>query len=201
MHLAMLEQSQRDGQIARDGVYGVHWGDPQNKANLREVRDRFVLPFVHPDKQAIEIGPGGGRWTRYLLGFGRLFAVDYHQELLDQLAAAYRAPHLVLLKNAGTDFPGIEPRSIDFVFAFGVFVHLDLPIIEAYLCSIRKVLRPDGNAVVQYSDKTKEKARLIGEGFSDNDPERMCAAVRAAGFTILEEDRVLLGHSSIVRFR
>ena len=133
MHLTMLNDARRRGDIERDGLYGLTWGDPQTNPALRAVRDRFVLPYVHPDRTAIEIGPGGGRWTRYLLGFGRLYAVDYHQALLDELARSFRAPCLRLVKNSGTDFPGIDDGTVDYAFSFGCFVHLDLPVIEGYL--------------------------------------------------------------------
>jgi len=195
----MLEEARRNGQIERDGIYGMHWGNPQAGPRAKHARDRFLLPYIHPDKTAIEIGPGGGRWTRYLLGFGKVYAVDYHQPLLDELARNYRAPHLIMVKNNGTDFPGIAEGSIDFIFTYDVFVHLDLPIIEAYLRSIRPLLKPDGCVVMHYSDKTKEKARLNG-GFSDNDPERMCAAILASGFEILEEERKMTASSAVVRF-
>ena len=72
MHVGMLQASRAKGQIARDGIYGLEWGDPQTDPALRWVRDHYLLPYVNPDHTAIEIGPGGGRWTRYLLGFGRL---------------------------------------------------------------------------------------------------------------------------------
>jgi cyclopropane fatty-acyl-phospholipid synthase-like methyltransferase len=199
MHVNMLRDAAKDGQIARDGIYGLHWGDPQKDHALRRVRERFIYPYLNPDHRAIEIGPGGGRWTRYLLSFGELIAVDYNQPLLDELAKNYRAPHLRMLKNSGTDFPGIADRSINFVFSFGVFVHLDMPIIKGYLAEIRRTLAPSGNAVLQYSDKTKEWGRK-NEGFSDNDPARMRAMVLAAGFRIVEEDTDSLPHSSVIRF-
>lgn len=198
LHLDMLRDSQRNGQIERDGIYGMHWRDPQTDPVMRRVRDHFLLPYVHPDHTAIEIGPGGGRWTRYMLGFAKVYAVDYHQPLLDELARNYKAPHLIALKNNGTDFPGIASESIDFVFTFAVFVHFDLPVIEAYLRSIRRVLKRDGQAVLHYSDKRKPKAQAQS-GISDNDPERMCAAVRAAGFEVVEEDRDLTLIAAILR--
>ena len=119
MHVRMLQTAQKIGQIERDGIYGLQWGDPQTHPALRWVRDRFLLPYVNPDHSAVEIGPGGGRWTRYLLGFGHLCTVDYHQPLLDELQRNYRAPHLSTLRNNGTDFPGIPDDSVDFVFSFG----------------------------------------------------------------------------------
>lgn len=73
MHLGMLQAFKADDQIKRDSVYGLQWGDPQNHPALRWVRDHYLSPYVTPDHTAVEIGPGGGRWTQYLLGFGRLY--------------------------------------------------------------------------------------------------------------------------------
>lgn len=72
-------------EILSKGVYGLDWGDPDIVAPLTFVRDQYVLPYVNSSHKAIEIGPGGGRWTRYLFGFGELYVVDYYSELLEQL--------------------------------------------------------------------------------------------------------------------
>ena len=114
------------------GIYGLEWGDPDLWDPLKFVRDRYVLPSVKSDQIAVEIGPGGGRWTRYILGFKKLYVVDYHAELLRELRKNFsRYPQIAFIKNHGADFPSIDPGSIDFVFSFGAFVHLDLDIIEA----------------------------------------------------------------------
>jgi ubiquinone/menaquinone biosynthesis C-methylase UbiE len=200
MHVNMLETAKTLGQIERDGLYGLQWGDPQNDQDLRWVRDHYLLPYVNPDHAAVEIGPGGGRWTRYLLGFGELHCVDFNQPLLDEHARNFRAPNLHLIKNNGTDFPGIADQSIDFVFSFGVFVHLDLEVIEAYLRSMHRIIKPSGCAMIQYSDKNKEGARKRGKGFTDSTPEIIRPMVIASGHRILEEDITTLPHSSIIRF-
>jgi ubiquinone/menaquinone biosynthesis C-methylase UbiE len=196
----MLQTAKAIGQPERDGLYGMQWGDPQTNPALRWVRDHYLLPYVNPDHAAVEIGPGGGRWTRYLLGFSELYTVDYHQELLDELERNFRTPNLHLVKNNGTDFPGIADQSIDFLFSFGVFVHLDLDIIEAYLRSIPRILKPNGCAVIQYSDKNKEAARKYGKGFSDTTPEIIRPLVIGCGHRVLEEDVTTLWHSSVIRF-
>lgn len=200
IHLDMLRNSRRAGLPKRLGLYGLEWGDPNDKPHLRFVRDRFIAPYVDLDQTALEIGAGGGRWTRYLLSFRRVYVVDKHPELLDELARNFRLPHLLPIANNGTDFPDIPDRSVDFVFSFGVFVHLDAPIIEAYLASLGRVVTPAANIVIQYSDKTKEAARR-NKGFAENTPDRMRQMVLTAGYTILEENLSVLPHSSIVRFR
>jgi methyltransferase family protein len=89
----------------------------------------------------LEIGPGGGRWTRYLLGFRKLYVIDYYSELLEDVKRRFRRPHVTFIKNNGTDFPGIDDHSVDYLFSFGTFVHLDTYLIEAYLNNMHPILR------------------------------------------------------------
>lgn len=211
LHLDMLARSRRENSFLkrifrafrRDlsrPLYGLEWGDPEVVSPLNFIKERYVIPYVNARHKAVEIGPGGGRWTRYLLGFETLYVVDYHQELLDELKLNFgRQRNIRFIKNNGTDFPGIDENSIDYLFTFGTFVHLDFDLIEAYLLAIRPIIKPGANVVVQYSDKTKIMAQ-INKGFSDNTPERMREAVRLTGYSILEEDTTSLWHSSVIRF-
>jgi ubiquinone/menaquinone biosynthesis C-methylase UbiE len=182
-----------------ESLYGLEWGDPENVPPLRYVRDHYVRRFVNPDHTALEIGPGGGRWTRYLIEFQKIYLVDYHAELLTELRKNFHRPNMDFVKNNGADFPGVPDHSIDFLFSFGVFVHLDLPLIRDYLASMRRILKPTANVVLQYSDKTKILAQT-NEGFSDNTPDQMREIVRNTGFCIVEEDVTSLWHSALIRF-
>jgi len=177
--------------------YGYDWGDPEVEPRLVGFRDRFLTPYVNPAHRAVEIGPGGGRWTQYLLGFQRVYAVDFYQPLLNELESNIDAPNVELIKNNGVDFPGIPEGDIDYVFSFGTFVHLELDTIDAYLENIARILKPNGNVVIQYSDMGKQAAR-DNAGFADNDPERMRELVERHGYRILGEDLTSFGHSAIV---
>ncbi|HWY14199.1 MAG TPA: class I SAM-dependent methyltransferase [Rhizomicrobium sp.] len=199
LHLQMLKVAHDEGQPARDGLYGLHWGDPDCYPPLVPIRDRWLLPHVQPDGTALEIGPGGGRWTRYLLPFRRLYVVDHYPELLAELRKNFAHPNIVEILNNGTDFPGVPFASVDFVFSFGVFVHLDADIIRAYLANLHDVIHPASQLVVHYSDKDKPLAKQ-NAGFSDNDPRRMRAMVEEAGYSIEEEDTTSLDSSAIMRF-
>jgi hypothetical protein len=182
-------------------IYGMAWGDPEQVPPLRFIRDRYLLPYVHPGHTAVEIGPGGGRWTRYLVGFGRLYLVDFHPEILAETQRTFRRhSHLIYIVNHGHDFPAIPPASVDFVFSFGTFVHLELPLIAAYLAAMKGILKPGANAVLQYSDKRKIMAQL-NSGFAHTTPEEVRREVERAGFEVLEEDLTTLWHSSVIRFR
>jgi SAM-dependent methyltransferase len=211
LHLDMLNRFKKPGGLVRrvlkavkrevssSNIYGLEWGDPEASAPLKFLRDRYVIPYVNSEHRGVEIGPGGGRWTRYLLGFAKLYVVDYHAELLEELKKNFNKANMTFIRNNGTDFPGIQEESVEYVFSFGTFVHLDEHLIEAYLENMRRILKPNANIVVQYSDKTKIMAQL-NEGFSDNSPDKMREMVLNAGYKILEEDLTTLWHSSIIRF-
>jgi cyclopropane fatty-acyl-phospholipid synthase-like methyltransferase len=124
------------------------------------VRDRFVIPFVKPNQIAVDIGCGGGRWTRYLLGFKTVYAVDYYEELLSEFRKTFhRHKHVKPIKNNGTDFPGVAQQSVDYVFSFGCFGHINQILIDGYLGHIKEILKPGGNVVIHYSDKNKIMAQ------------------------------------------
>lgn len=210
IHLDMLSNSKKSNslrsrisRLLRSGpldkrVYGLEWGDPEHVEPLTFIRDRYLLPYVNPEQTALEIGPGGGRWTRYLLPFKKLYVVDYHEEMLRELRKSFHASNLVFIKNNGTDFPGVPRQSVDFIFTFGTLVHLDTPLIEGYLNSMREALQPGGNVVLQYSDKNKVMARE-NPGFSENTPEQMRRIVAEHGFRIVAEDVTTLWHSSLMQ--
>lgn len=185
--------------FVKDNVYGLEWGDPETSPPLALVRDHFLLPYVTQETTALEIGPGGGRWTRYMLGVKRLYAVDFHQELLNELKSNFNPKNLTFVKNNGNDFPGIPNGSIDFIFSFGTFVHLDVEIIDRYLQNMKALLKPSTNVVIQYSDKSKPLGNS-NKGFSENDPDTMRRLVSSHGYSIYEEDIKTLWHSSVIRF-
>src|ERR1700732_4637183 len=120
LHVDMLKRSKRrrhlvlriakaiKRELSHGGIYGVEWGDPDLVPPLAFVRTRYLLPYIKADQCAVEIGPGGGRWTRYLLGFKKLYVVDYYSELLKEVKRRFRRPHVTFIKNNGTDFPGID---------------------------------------------------------------------------------------------
>jgi predicted methyltransferase len=179
--------------------YGLQWGDPEISGPQVYMRDKYVLPYVKRDHVGLEIGPGGGRWTKYLLGFKQLYVVDYHAELLKELRRQCNEPNMQFIINHGTDFPGVPKNSVDYIVSIACFVHLEPHLIQSYLSNIHSILKSGGDVVLTYSDKTKVGGQL-NSTFSENAPEQMREMVKAAGFRIVEEDLTVLWNSGIIRF-
>lgn len=180
-------------------IYGLEWGDPEMNPPLNYVKSHFLLPYLNSETTLIEIGPGGGRWTRYMLHVKNIYAVDYHQELLHELSKNFSKSNIHFILNHGDDFPQIPEKSIDFVFSFGTFVHLEIEVIHSYLKNLKPLLKPTAIVVIQYADKTKPLGKS-NHDFADNDPNRMRRLVSSLNYKILEEDINTMWHSSIIRF-
>ena len=185
---------------AEGELYGLHWGDPDNLPPLMFIKNEYVLPHVGPDVDALEIGPGGGRWTRYLLPCRSVWLVDFHEEILDLVRQTFgEHDNLEFVHNTGSDFPGVPDESIDFLYSFGTFVHLDEPLVDSYLDNMRRILRPDATVVIQYSDKRKPMCAR-NKGFADMVPDRMRELLAQHGYRITGEDEWTMWHSSLVQF-
>lgn len=186
---------------AAPGSYGDQWGTPQTRPELQAVVDAWISPFVGPDRTIIEIGSGGGRWTAHLLNAKALHCVDVNQVMLDYTAQRFGKPdNLTPYLTRGTDLPALPPGSVDFVFSFGTFVHIDVHDIVAYLNNIRPLLRPDADVVLQYADKTKPRAAQ-NIHFADTNAVLMEALLCECGYRVIRHDTDLIGHSNIIHAR
>lgn len=180
--------------------WGDRWGDPETCEAYLEVRHRYLQPYLRPEQVIVEIGSGGGRWTQYLLPFAtRLKVVELNPESFDHLRRRFsdQIEKLEFVVTTGSEMAGVPTGSIDLVFTFDVFVHLEPEVIGGYLTEIERVLRPGGIAIVHYSDKRKPIA-AENPGFSEMDRERIEALLAATALTILAHDEEVMFHSNLV---
>ena len=201
--------------------YGDQWGDPsvtglryvlrklrhgkKVPGNLAKMRRRYLEPYVTPDTVALEIGSGGGRWTHYLLRARKVVVVELNPEFFGYLRERFPedADKLEFHETSGYEIPDVPDESIDFVFSFGTFVHIDPEDIDGYLGEIRRVLRPEGTATIHYGDRSKKF--FAGRppdyaGFSDMNAPKMESFLAGHGLRVREHDRRSLNHSNVVVF-
>lgn len=136
----------------RQETYGIVWGDPRQSPHLQEVVQKFLLPFAVPDSVAVEIGAGGGRWSRELIGrAGKLILVDGVAEFEIAIRHQLDCTGVVFLVSPDGRLPAIADASVDFVFSFDTFVHFDAGLFDAYVDSIGRILKPGGHFVLHYA--------------------------------------------------
>jgi ubiquinone/menaquinone biosynthesis C-methylase UbiE len=177
--------------------FGDRWGCPDSFAPLIEVRRRFIDPYFVTGSTVLEIGSGGGRWTQYFLTAGRLIVVEFNPESFNCLRQRFPDLRFTPYQTSGYEMKGIETASVDLVFTFDVFVHLEPEGIKAYLIEIERVLKPKGVAVVHYGDISKEIAR-DNPGFSRMIRPLMEELIAATRLRVLAHDEDIMFHSNLV---
>lgn len=103
---------------------------------------------------ALEIGPGGGRLTKLLLlRTGTLHVAEPSKALLRHLERRFAgATNLRLHQTDGMTLPPMRPTSLDYVFAFDVFIHFEPRLVYWYLRQIEGLLKPGGTGILTYAN-------------------------------------------------
>lgn len=117
-----------------------------------QIRRTFIVPHVNPSSTALEIGPGHGRWSvMFPAKVTTLHLVDLSQTCIDyckkRLAEHKNVQYHV---NDGKSLPMIEKASIDFLWSFDSFVHIEEPEVRAYARELRRVMKPQSMGVIHH---------------------------------------------------
>jgi len=141
---------------------GFHTGY-DNVRNQRLLEERLKkLSDKSMAKECLEIGCGGGQWTKFMLSacsFEKIWCVD-------ALSAEYNNffQHVGIEENDERinycqvqDFTlgHIPDQSIDFVFSYDVFCHISRSGTKAYLNSLSKKCKPGCILLIMYADAEK----------------------------------------------
>jgi SAM-dependent methyltransferase len=131
----------------------AHCGQPY-EAWKKALVDQLLMPRV-ADKDVLEIAPGHGRFTTFIVPAAKSTTlVDLSQTCLDACHELFGDDESVTyVLTDGTTLPGVPDASIDFVWSFDSFVHMEIPVIDAYLGEIARVLRPGGGFVLHHAAK------------------------------------------------
>jgi len=100
----------------------------------------------------LEIGPGAGRWTEYLIPLSdKLHLVDLSQACLDECKGRFGDdPRVEFHINNGSDLACIVDASIDRIWSFDCFVHIDSPDVKKYVQECARVLAGGGIAIIHH---------------------------------------------------
>jgi SAM-dependent methyltransferase len=136
-----------EDKAARLKYLGDEWGVA---ADVDMIVEQYIYPYVTQKSIVGEIGSGGGRIaSRVVHRCGQLYCFDISKEMLAKVELALsdcKNVQYVLLNDCqfGAELDG----KFDFVYAFDVFLHLDLHNIWKYFCGIARLLKPGGKTFV-----------------------------------------------------
>ena len=116
-----------------------------------------IYPRIHrfiPCEAIVEIAPGYGRWTQYLLQYSkRLQGFDLSERCTEFCRERFSEfEHCSFSVTDGLSLPSVAEATIDFVFSFDSLVHAEIDVIKAYLAEISRILKPEGIAFIHHSN-------------------------------------------------
>jgi SAM-dependent methyltransferase len=109
-----------------------------------------ITPFYDENKKALEIGPGGGTFTQFLINkFKHLIAIDVIK--MPRQFSEYKDFTYLELNDKYFTCP-LPLNYIDFCFSYNVFCHLSNDALKQYIESINKVMKVGGDFVFMLSN-------------------------------------------------
>ncbi len=116
-----------------------------------------LLPRLHrflPAERILEIAPGCGRWTKFLLpGCREYLGIDLSAQCVAMCRQTFGdAKHAKFVVNDGLSLVDSRDCHFDLVFSFNSLVHAEADVIQSYVTQIIKKLSPNGVAFMHHSN-------------------------------------------------
>ena len=169
-----------------------------------------IFPRIHafvPTQSILEIAPGYGRCTQYLLGLcQRLAVVDLAEKCIESCRTRFSPhSHISYFVNDGKSLDMIEDGSVDFVFSWDSLVHAESDVLYCYVRQLAAKLKPGGWGFIHHSNIGSFKDARTGKLSVENRHwraesmtadlfERFCDAV---GLTCVGQEIVAWGCSDL----
>lgn len=176
---------------------GDEWSE---QTALLEVLENWLFPIVSAASRVAEIGSGGGRVSAHVAPrVQELVCFDISAKMLEAAKLHLSACNLgnVCFEHLADDqFPASNHNgTFDVVFAFDVFVHLDLHQMRDSLTAISRLLRPGGHCFISFASLltpggwtrfSRQKKFSVG-GFYFVSPDIVHSLMARAGLEIVRE--------------
>jgi SAM-dependent methyltransferase len=171
-----------------------------------EAQWHFALePRLHaflPAEHILEIAPGYGRWTQYLLRYCRhLSVVDLSDKCIEACRQRFKAETTIsYYVNDGLSLAMIADGSCDLIFTFDSLVHAEMDVIGRYLPEMAQKLTPTGVVFLHHSNlKNVPALAALAPHMSTHwrapsvSAEQVRAAAETAGLSCISQELINWG--------
>lgn len=166
------------------------WGGPEAQWHfslLPRIRKHLPAPTI------LEIAPGFGRWTQFLLGHcEQLIGVDLTEKCVQACRQRFAdEPRAEFFVNDGFSLGMVDDETVDFVVSFDSLVHAEWDVIEAYLAELVRVLKPTGSAVLHHSNLAALPGQVNWHGRAETVSGGMVIAeCNRIGLSVISQERL-----------
>lgn len=154
-----------------------------------------------PARAILEVAPGYGRWTRYLLSLCQEFhGIDFSAECVAACQDRFRAaPHARFVQNDGFSLAGVPDDHFDLVFTYDSLVHAEADVMDSYMPQILCKLTLGGVAFVHHSNfaALPPGTQNLHWRAAAVSAETVARAIAQAGGKVLVQERVNWGQPEL----
>jgi ubiquinone/menaquinone biosynthesis C-methylase UbiE len=136
-----------------------HVGDEWGSSDLTDmIINKYVKSYLQADAIVLEIGCGGGKYSEKVASLCKLIiCADVSQRMINMAKQRLQGfANINFEKLNGLDLHQFTSESINFVFSFDCFVHMEMEDIYCYLQEIRRVLVPKGIGLLHFANLNSE---------------------------------------------
>jgi SAM-dependent methyltransferase len=180
-----------------DGSYdwrtgGEEWSSPWGSSKAQWFTT--ILPRIGaslPAQHVLEIAPGFGRWTRFLLPAAKNYiGVDIAGKCVKACSERFAEhAHARFLQNDGQSLECIAGSSFDLVFSYDSLVQADYEVIAAYVTQIVPLLSATGVAFIHHSNLAAlSEPRNVGHRSQTVSADIFDQLVRLSGGRVLVQE-------------
>lgn len=131
---------------------GGYWNDIKDERN--KAIPNTLEPFFTKQGHCLEIGPGRGAWTKWLISLvSQITAVDTASAETNQFWKYVEQQKNISyhqIKNLDLEF--IPDNSIDCIFSYDVFCHIPPVLTEKYFHTFKRVMKNNAFGFIMYAD-------------------------------------------------
>jgi len=159
-----------------------------------------LYPRLHrwlPARRILEIAPGHGRWTKFLVtACDEYLGIDLAESCVAACRARFAgATHAHFINNDGQSLHDAPDGSFDFIFSFDSLVHAERDVLERYIPQMLQKLAPGGVAFIHHSNLLAlmgpggEPPTVLGQGRGSTvSAATVAAMVEAGGGLVLVQE-------------
>lgn len=116
--------------------------------------NKMMLRYIKPNSNILEIGPGAGRWSEHLAKIAKnLILADITKKCLKMCKKRFDSAENIEYKLISKDLGFIEDNSVDYIWSYDVFVHINPTDIEKYIKEFSRILVDGGFAIIHHAGK------------------------------------------------
>jgi SAM-dependent methyltransferase len=180
-----------------DGSYswpyaGEEWSEPWGGSEAQWFGSLY--PRINkylPARRILEIAPGFGRWTRFLIPNCEEFqGIDLSSKCVEACKARFPRHSGDFHQNDGLDLRAAT-GPYDFIFSFDSLVHADIDVFDSYVPQILSKLTNDGVAFIHHSNFPASGSPNNPHIRSQNvDSDKIAELIGKFGGSVLVQERI-----------